>query len=847
MSCTDERRRQRVRDRGLNGIDYVEIVDEEERVLCVHLFGDVPADLDPTGVRVEGGRRIRDLRVLRVERHVSSEPERESCLQVALDQTGDYSPYTLRLAAPDGATLPGFDPRYSSAVFRFKADCAGEVDCLEPDRCPPRTLVEPEPDYLSKDYASFRQLLLDRLSLVMPDWRERHVPDMGIALVELLAYVGDYLSYYQDAVATEAYLGTARRRVSVRRHARLVDYRMHEGCNARAWICVCTDDEFELDPAADWFATRCEALDRVGRWVLTPEDVRPVPEDAFAVFLPMADAGGSSLRFRPAHSRMRFYTWGDAECCLPRGATRATLVDGWMPVAEPDDEGKQVRQAAPKAAHVVPRERALQLEAGQVLILEEVLGPRTGSPADADPSHRHPVRLTRVEPREDPLTDPPTPVLEIGWHRDDALPFPLCLSARRPAPDCDLIEEVSLACGNVVLVDHGRPVEQPIPPVPPTATPGVCLCDGSVSDVVYRPGVSRPVLDRGPVTFAQPLPAPERRTGRTAAAAGLTTQAPREALPQVVLRDGTIAWEPRYDLLDSGSTDRHFVVETDDEGRAQVRFGDGDTGRAPEGDAAFVAAYRIGNGPAGNVGAGTIRYLVRPRGLVSARVRNPLPARGGLTPEPVPEVKLYAPGTFRRTLERAVTADDYGRLAERNAEVQRAAATLRWTGSWYEVQVAVDPVGTEEPEASLLREVRHRLHRYRRIGHDLTVTRASYVPIDLALTVCVEPHALRGHVLAAVREALGAARRPDGRTGWFHPDNLTFGLGVNLSAVVAVVQSVEGVAGVRVDRLQRWAGPDEGAVDRGFLPLGPDEIAQLDDDPNFRDHGTLTLVAGGGR
>ena len=50
-----------------------------------------------------------------------------------------------------------------------------------------------------------------------------------VALVELLAYAGDQLSYYQDAVATEAYLGTARRRVSVRRHARLVDYPMHDG------------------------------------------------------------------------------------------------------------------------------------------------------------------------------------------------------------------------------------------------------------------------------------------------------------------------------------------------------------------------------------------------------------------------------------------------------------------------------------------------------------------------------------------------------------------------------------------------------------------------------------------
>src|SRR5204862_2931344 len=96
--------------------------------------------------------------------------------------------------------------------------------------------ADPELDYLAKDYASFRQLMLDRIATIMPTWQERNPADLGIALVELLAYAGDQLSYFQDAVATEAYLSTARRRVSVRRHARLLDYRLHEGCNARAWV-----------------------------------------------------------------------------------------------------------------------------------------------------------------------------------------------------------------------------------------------------------------------------------------------------------------------------------------------------------------------------------------------------------------------------------------------------------------------------------------------------------------------------------------------------------------------------------------------------------------------------------
>ena len=83
--------------------------------------------------------------------------------------------------------------------------------------------------------------MLDRLSLLAPGWSERSAADLGVTLVELLAYAADNLSYRQDAIATEAYLATARQRVSVRRHARLVDYALHDGCNARAWVHVEVD------------------------------------------------------------------------------------------------------------------------------------------------------------------------------------------------------------------------------------------------------------------------------------------------------------------------------------------------------------------------------------------------------------------------------------------------------------------------------------------------------------------------------------------------------------------------------------------------------------------------------
>ena len=140
--------------------------------------------------------------------------------------------------AQNAAPPDGIDPLFAAVDFSFKVDCPADFDCQPKCDCPPAARAEPEIDYLAKDYASFRRLMLDRMTVLMPNWRERNAADLGVSLVETLAYVGDHLSYQQDAVATEAYLGTARRRVSVRRHARLVDYPMHDGCNARAWVQV---------------------------------------------------------------------------------------------------------------------------------------------------------------------------------------------------------------------------------------------------------------------------------------------------------------------------------------------------------------------------------------------------------------------------------------------------------------------------------------------------------------------------------------------------------------------------------------------------------------------------------
>jgi predicted phage baseplate assembly protein len=354
-------------------------------------------------------------------------------------------------------------------------------------------------------------------------------------------------------------------------------------------------------------------------------------------------------------------------------------------------------------------------------------------------------------------------------------------------------------------------------------------------------------------------------------AASLLQQDPRGALASIWLEslppkpDGSgpaydwgegIAdyWAPRYDLLRSGPEDRHFVVEMEEDGIANIRFGDNELGERPRAGESFRARYRVGNGPSGNVGAGAITLLVHQASNLGSdvlSVSNPLPATGGTLPEPMAEAKLNAPyasriGTY--ALQRAIIAGDYAEIAERDPRVQRAAADLVWTGSWTEADVAIDPYVAAEDEASQLTdEVETELDKFRRIGHDLHVKFVERVPIDLGLRVCVSPSYLRGHVKAALLDVFSNRNLQDGSLGYFHPDRLLCEDDLFLSRIVAAAQAVPGVVSVSVTRLQRQFEAPNCEIENGVLPISHFEVAQLDNDPGHPDRGRLEIELKGGR
>ncbi len=823
LCCDYKRRNQLFGNRAWNGLDYLDVSDDQ-RSLCLHFFGDSPEGLEPRNFQISGGRRIRDIKVIAAARHATDDAELDDCLQLTLNHPGDFSTYTLCLV-----DVPGIDPRFACLDFSFKNNCPSEQDCGDATACPPETFAEPEINYLAKDYGSFRQLIYDRLALVMPDWRERHATDLGVTLVELLAYVGDHLSYAQDAVATEAYLDTARLRVSVRRHLRLIDYNLNEGCNARAFVTLSTDADFGFKRARDFYfitstsGIETGSIETGSHGVASAADLEHVLESRYEVFEPVVMREDEPFAFFAANSLIYLYDWGDGECCLPQGTTSATLFD----------HGNEDKSNA---------NTRIKLNPGDFLILEEVRGAATGNPADADPAHRHVVRLTKVTTGYDALLR--NIVIEVEWAREDALPFALCISARRASPDCDSITGISVARGNVVLVDHGHSRTSDLGQVPARDVPGDCACEGSIIEVHRAPLSFAPVLESGPLAYAEPV-------ALNAPATELLKRDPRAALPAVVLHERGTRWQAVPELMGSGGEDQHFVAEVMDDGRAKLRFGDGVHGRQPEPGGTFTATWRRGGGVAGNVGREAISLLVVRDGSLSTdklSIRNPLPASGGIAPESVDEARLVAPGMIRARRERAVVDEDYAELAQRDARLQGAAATLRWTGSWHEVRVAIDPARTEEATPTLIEEVSGALHRYRRIGHDLAVVRGRYVPLQLTLEVCVLPHFQRMRVQAALRDVLSNRQLVGGASGFFYADNWQFGQSVYLSKIVAAAMTVEGIETVVVRDLRRLDQPlDKSALDSGRLLIWHGEIAQLDNDPDFPERGQLKLKMGGGR
>jgi hypothetical protein len=312
-------------------------------------------------------------------------------------------------------------------------------------------------------------------------------------------------------------------------------------------------------------------------------------------------------------------------------------------------------------------------------------------------------------------------------------------------------------------------------------------------------------------------------------------------------------WTTVEHLHGSRSYDLHYTAEADEQGAVWLGFGDGVHGRevaldaAGEPEAAIELEYRVGDAVAGNVGLGTLVDIVPPPpgatrdaldDLDDVAVTNVVPATGGREPHTLARIREQLPASLRHgQLQRAVTLEDYATVAM--AVPGAGRATARTTGGLFNtVFVLVDPEGADDLDERLRVRVHDAVDRLRMAGREHVVAAAEYVPLEVVLVLCaqpgVAPHLVRDRVLAELRP--GSSDRP----GWFHPDRLSFGDAVRLGDLLAFVQGIAGVRSVRAE-LFRPLGDTAGPPVRDVIALGRTNVARLDADPDFPEHGTLEV------
>ena len=93
--------------------------------------------------------------------------------------------------------------------------------------------IRPNVDYSTRDYEGFRSDMLDLLVQKIPEYTDLSSSDFGVVLIELVAHGLDVLSYYNDKVANEVFLDTAKERENVIMLAKRLGYEIQDSTPSR--------------------------------------------------------------------------------------------------------------------------------------------------------------------------------------------------------------------------------------------------------------------------------------------------------------------------------------------------------------------------------------------------------------------------------------------------------------------------------------------------------------------------------------------------------------------------------------------------------------------------------------
>lgn len=420
------------------------------------------------------------------------------------------------------------------------------------------------------------------------------------------------------------------------------------------------------------------------------------------------------------------------------------------------------------------------LAAGQWLVLE-----------DAD-GRRVPARIARIALREDDFTlvhgpVPATfkgPAVRIEGAFDAALAPDRHDIGQAPVAGTRLTLDAAPATllkpGRLLVLESGDAAD----PDPVLLT--VVAVDAATRELTVDPEVpaedgwrnGTAVLSGNVVAAGHGESKPEKVLGSGIAGAAGQTFVLEEAevawVPDATLDAGvraavTVTVEGRAyrqvsRLSTAGPEDAVYQVRLTEAGFLEIAFGDGGHGRRlPAGANNVRATFRKGTGGGGNLPPGSLESLVKPHRLLDG-VAQPLPTAGGNDRERAESLRENAPrGLF--ALERAVSTEDFARLAAVQSTVWQARAFLDRAGATRQPRVEVVAVfaggGVAETQKETLRA-----YLAERALPGVTVAVGDWEPVRLVLDVEIavvsaayQPPAVVEAVRAALDDAFALERR----------------------------------------------------------------------------------------
>jgi Baseplate J-like protein len=780
------------------------------------ILNDINANAVPpaTIFKIHGGRRVPAGDAIgEVQATAVAAGLTPDTLMLTVEPIGDYSTYTLE------AIHAAIDPFFSRIPFKFRPGCFTN-DCA-PDWAPGSPL-EPAPtiDYLAKDYDSFRHTLITAMMQRVPGWKATSEADLDQVLIDLFSAIGDELSDYQDRVMNEAYLVSCRNRVSLARHARLMDYHIHQGNQASSWLAL--------------------KISAPGLFTLAPKFTvwtgEPRKQKDAIVF-----ATRREWPLHPLLNQMRLYTWDGAAPALAAGDTQADLLL--------DTPGK----SAVETVRDLIRDGTIMQ-----LAVQEWKNPATGHEAGRNPEKRQLLQLLNTGDHvpvadRDPLTN--TWFVRVFWREQDKLKFNYTFTSFCPT---GTVDDISLFHGNLARIHHGDWAKTHF------YEPGVALATDTPEEkhrYFIRPAryeQTYGALCRLPREHIPLAYQPTASGGEDPPVSTLWVENPPAPSGDGSMFEAHVAvelpgpiteiWDEVISLVhsdDSSENGDHFVVETDEQRRSVLRFGDGTNGRLLPDHAIVHCAYQIGGGAIGNIGFDQLKFFDTATTPEVTECWNPFDIVDGRDPEPTEKIVRRAPDAYRARQLRAVTLLDYIKRAEELPAVSRAVANYAWTGSWRTVRVAIDPVGTTTLDDDGRRRIEQYLDAVRLIGEDLEIRPPIFVPLAIEVALCIDPEFWREDVRFVLEQEFSEGYTPDGRLGFFHPDCWTFGQPLHASEIAGRVHQVAGIEHIISIALKRWNEPAPTTSD--IVEMRFNEILRVRNDPDSMEDGYIRFDLKGGR